>query len=176
MNCDLTPQIDRFIGVDYAQRRIAWTVMDDIGVIQSMDELALPALPDDNCHLCQLGMLADYVDANMTDRWVTPRTLVAIELPIYGLNVNTQTKMAMVAGMVVASITRSTDKHVLVPPATWKKDFTGNGHATKQDVAQAALEHYPHLNQPAWAPSQDQFDSIGIARWAMRRAHMPAEV
>lgn len=165
MNCDLTPNLDRFIGVDYGQRKIAWTILDDLGIIQGYDEYVLPLDPHDNCHMCQLGMLADVVDGRLTDQWVTPRTLVTVELPIMAANNFVQTKLAMVAGMVIASVSRATDKHLMVPPGSWKLNFTDHGDASKEQVAEEAVQRYPHLVMGQH--SQDVFDSLGIARWGL---------
>ena len=176
MNCDLTPSINRFVGVDYGQRRIAWVVLNKDAGIEGIDELALPEAKHETCHMCHLGMMADYVDGNLTDKWCTPRTLVTIEMPIMVASPFVQTKMAMVAGMVVASISRSTDKHMLVPPGTWKKNLTGHGDATKDDVHDEVFERYINLGRHRPDTSFDITDSAGIALWGLNQWQLSMEV
>jgi crossover junction endodeoxyribonuclease RuvC len=85
---------------------------------------------------------------------------MAIEAPFYGKNVQSMLKLGRAQGIVMAAALSKQIPIVEYSPKSVKQSVTGNGNASKEQVA-AMLERI--LNMPLEAKLFDATDALGIA-------------
>lgn len=85
---------------------------------------------------------------------------VAIEAPFYGKNVQSMLKLGRAQGVAMAAAMQSDKKITEYSPKRIKMSITGNGNASKEQVA-AMLEHV--LKHPVDKTSLDATDALAVA-------------
>lgn len=91
------------------------------------------------------------------DHWVY------IETPVMGVNAKALRDQAFVIGMLRHELWLYARGNSLVDNGTWKKAVLGGGHASKEEIAQYAVQRFPQLE----GESQDIFDATCIALFGL---------
>ena len=99
-----------------------------------------------------------------------PSDWVYIELPILShfkgkVNAKALRDQAMVIGMIRYWLWSNDQPHSMVDNTVWKKGLLGNGHASKEEIADYAKRV---LHIPDEHP-QDVYDAACIAAWGSRQ-------
>lgn len=90
---------------------------------------------------------------------------IFVEEALVGRGVRASLQVTQSVGAVLASLG---DLRVdLVPVKTWKKELTGNGNASKEDVAKWLQTNYPSYAS-ACGPNQDRIDATCIGLYGIR--------
>ncbi len=108
-------------------------------------------------HIDKLQMIYDRV--NMLITRLQP-TEFAIESPFFGKNVQSMLKLGRAQGVAIAAALNAGLKVVEYSPKKVKKSITGNGNASKEQVA-ALLKH--HVRLPQREINFDASDALAVA-------------
>ena len=94
-----------------------------------------------------------------------PSDWVYIELPVMGVNVKALRDQSVVIGMIRYWLWSNDQPHSMVDNTVWKKGLLGNGHASKEEIADYAKRvlHIPDKHP------QDVYDAACIAAWGSRQ-------
>ncbi len=88
---------------------------------------------------------------------------IYIETPVMGVNAKALRDQAFVVGMLRHELWLNDLWNSLVDNGTWKKAVLGNGHASKEEIAQYAVQRFPQLA----GESQDIMDAACIALFGL---------
>ncbi len=91
---------------------------------------------------------------------------VHIETPVMGVNAKALRDQAFVIGMLRHELWLNDLGNSLVDNGTWKKAVLGGGHASKEEIAQYAVQRFPQLE----GESQDIMDAACIALFGLSTA------
>ena len=122
----------RILGIDPGTNILGYAVIDvkgdDINII-TMGELRLQRL---NSHFEKLGRIFTRVSHLVVT--YKPDTL-SIEAPFFGKNVQSMLKLGRAQGVAIAAGMKESVEIIEYSPKKIKKAITGNGNATKEQVA-----------------------------------------
>ena len=88
---------------------------------------------------------------------------VYIETPVMGVNVKALRDQAFVVGMLRYELWRRGQAHSLVDNGTWKKAVLGGGKASKEEIADYAIQRFSMTKEY----KQDVYDATCIALFGL---------
>ena len=165
----------RVLGIDPGSLRLGWGVVDGagsglglagMGVIRPSASWS-PARRLAHIHAELLGILQSYGPA-----------CIAIESVFHGVNTRTLVMLGQARGVALAAAGTSPAALIELSPAEVKRAVTGNGQATKDQVAHmvGVLLGPPAREQlAALGPSRDASDALAVAIAGCHRSAHPAQ-
>jgi Holliday junction resolvasome RuvABC endonuclease subunit len=145
------------VGADISSSRLAMVALTDPPRVLKVN-FRTPWVPEVCLHaqseaVAFCAALANQLDWDM-DVW--------IESALVGRNVRSTIVQSYVNGAVQAGLLSIGSRISLVTPGEWKLVATGNGAATKEQVARRIQQRWPHLAAAANG-DEDTLDAFGIA-------------
>ncbi len=120
------------LGIDPGTRILGYSLLDTEGGtmrIEVMDVLYLRQIPDFNVRIRRIfDTTLRVIDSYHPDH-------LAIEAPFFGKNVQSMLKLGRAQGVAIAAAMSRDLSYTEYEPATIKQIVTGNGNATKEQVA-----------------------------------------
>lgn len=145
------------LGIDPGTQILGYSILDTDGSnlkIEAMDVLYLKKIPEFNLRIRQIFLSTTrLIDAFHPDH-------LAIEAPFFGKNVQSMLKLGRAQGVAIAAAISRDLSVTEYEPSVIKQHITGNGNATKQQVA-AILQSILHFDQtPRYL---DATDALAVA-------------
>ncbi|MBR1766954.1 MAG: crossover junction endodeoxyribonuclease RuvC [Bacteroidales bacterium] len=145
------------LGIDPGTQILGYSILDTDGSnlkIEAMDVLYLEKIPEFNLRIRQIFLSTTrLIDAFHPDH-------LAIEAPFFGKNVQSMLKLGRAQGVAIAAAISRDLSVTEYEPSVIKQHITGNGNATKQQVA-AILQSILHFDQtPRYL---DATDALAVA-------------
>lgn len=145
------------LGIDPGTRILGYSLLDNEGGqthILAMDVLYLKNLPDFNQRIRRIfDSTLRIIDSFHPDH-------LAIEAPFFGKNVQSMLKLGRAQGVAIAAAMSRDLSYTEYEPATIKQIVTGNGNASKEQVA-SMLRSILHFDQsPQYL---DATDALAVA-------------
>jgi len=165
----------RVLGIDPGSLRLGWGVVDrggpgmalaGLGVIRPTASWS-PARRLAHIHAELLGILQSYGPA-----------CIVIESVFHGVNTRSLVMLGQARGVALAAAGTSPATLIELSPAEVKRAVTGNGQATKDQVAHMVgvlLGPAAREQLAARAPSRDATDALAVAIAGCHRSAHPAQ-
>lgn len=145
------------LGIDPGTQILGYSVLeikDNVPKMLVMDVLYLKKIPDFNLRIRKIfDSTLRIIDSFHPDH-------LAIEAPFFGKNVQSMLKLGRAQGVAIAAAMSRDLSFSEYEPATIKQTVTGNGNASKEQVAMMlrSILHYPDTPQYL-----DATDALAVA-------------
>lgn len=145
------------LGIDPGTQILGYSILDTDGetpAVVALDVLYLKRIPEFNLRIRKIfESTVRLIDTFHPDH-------LAIEAPFFGKNVQSMLKLGRAQGVAIAAAISRDLSITEYEPSVIKQHITGNGNATKEQVA-AILHSILHFNQtPAYL---DATDALAVA-------------
>lgn len=145
------------LGIDPGTQILGYSLLDTEGSrlqILAMDVLYLKKLPDFNQRIRRIfDSTVRIIDSFHPDH-------LAIEAPFFGKNVQSMLKLGRAQGVAIAAAMSRDLSYTEYEPATIKQIVTGNGNATKEQVATLLRSIIGFSDEPRYF---DATDALAVA-------------
>ena len=145
------------LGIDPGTQILGYSLLDTDGGrfrIEAMDVLYLKKLPDFNQRIRRIfDSTLRIIDSFHPDH-------LAIEAPFFGKNVQSMLKLGRAQGVAIAAAMSRDLNYTEYEPATIKQLVTGNGNATKEQVAAMLRSIIGFEDRPQYL---DATDALAVA-------------
>lgn len=145
------------LGIDPGTQILGYSLLDTEGDelrILAMDVLYLKKLPDFNQRIRRIfDSTRRIIDSFHPDH-------LAIEAPFFGKNVQSMLKLGRAQGVAIAAAMSRDLSYTEYEPATIKQIVTGNGNASKEQVASMLRSILGFADEPRYL---DATDALAVA-------------
>jgi crossover junction endodeoxyribonuclease RuvC len=155
LNTNLQEKI--ILGVDPGTRIMGYGIISVTGSQLKLIQYGVLKLEKLGSHELKLKMIFDRI-TQLINEYLPDE--MAIEAPFFGVNVQSMLKLGRAQGVAMAAALAKDVNVVEYLPKKVKQSVTGNGNATKEQVAYM-LEHL--LNQKLDKKTLDATDALGVA-------------
>lgn len=141
------------------------TIVMGYGILQvssghpTLEAMGILRLDRYKSHYTRLLRIQEAVEA-LIERY-SP-TAMALEAPFYGKNIQTTLKLGRAQGAAMVAALRADISVTEYPPSTIKRMITGQGNASKEQVA-ALLQYMLKIPEEALMEKNDATDAVAVA-------------
>jgi len=150
-------QYIRILGIDPGSNAMGYAVIDARGEHIQLVDIGVLRLPTHNNQSLKLRKIYHEV-IRLVDTFAPDE--LAIEAPFYGKNPQSMLKLGRAQGVAIVAAANKAINVTEYSPKSIKQSVTGNGNASKEQVA-GVLRHI--LKTPFGISSQDATDALGAA-------------
>lgn len=160
----------RILGIDPGTNILGYSVIEQHNKsveILTMDVLVLGSKEEMNTKMKSLfDKIVEIIDCYHPD-------MLAIEAPFFGKNVQSMLKLGRAQGLCIAAAFSRSIPFVEYSPRKIKQSITGNGAASKEQVANMLQRMYGFDNIPKYL---DATDALAVAVCHSYQLDLPTEV
>ncbi len=147
----------RILGIDPGSLFTGYAVVDVQGAEEQLVDCGTLRLNSDDAHQLRLRVIYEHIEALLEEH---APDACAVEMPVYGQNPQSMLKLGRAqAAAVLPALNRTIPVSEYTPKAV-KKSVTGNGNASKQQVAYMVCAM---LSMETGSVGLDTSDAIAVA-------------
>ena len=162
---------DRIImGIDPGTNVMGYGVLGIIGKKADVIVMGIIQLNRFETHYMRLGRIFERV-SGLVQQYLPDE--LAIEAPFFGKNVQSMLKLGRAQGVAMAAALARDIPITEYPPLNVKKAVTGNGQASKEQVANM-LKHLLSIPEEKMPDALDATDALAVALCHMYESQKPA--